>query len=207
MPQINNGIRSILGIGRVYDLFQWIIGANEVRRRFIQEFVCPKNRDALLDFGCGTGTILNYLPSAVQYYGVDISQEYINHAKMRFGERGIFVCSNVNNPQFLSQFPKFDLVIAFGLLHHLSDDEVINLFRVVKNSMKETGRCITLDNCFVKEQSMFARLIIKKDRGQNIRNKEGYEALATEVFSNVKTTILHDMLRVPYTHIILECSK
>ncbi|RKZ63742.1 MAG: class I SAM-dependent methyltransferase, partial [Candidatus Parabeggiatoa sp. nov. 3] len=48
---------------------------------------------------------------------------------------------------------------------------------------------------------------ISKDRGQNVRTQEGYLELASQVFSNITTDIRHDLLRIPYTHFILECVK
>jgi len=64
-----------------------------------------------------------------------------------------------------------------------------------------------MDGVFMEKQSPVAKWIISKDRGQNIRTQEGYLELAYQVFSNISTDIRHDMLRIPYTHFILECTK
>jgi hypothetical protein len=57
----------------------------------------------------------------------------------------------------------------------------------------------------VPEQSGMARWIIKLDRGNHVRTRDEYIALASRQFRNVRVTILHDLLRIPYTHIIMEC--
>jgi hypothetical protein len=98
-------------------------------------------------------------------------------------------------------------VVAFGLLHHLEDVEVEELLNKINKAMKPNGRLFTFDGCFVERQSSIAKFILTKDRGQNIRTKEAYEALTKKHFINVKTSITHNMLRIPYTHIIMECSK
>ncbi len=38
-----------------------------------------------------------------------------------------------------------------------------------------------------------------------MRNEEGYESLARQVFSDVTTFLRHDLPEIPYTHIIMEC--
>jgi hypothetical protein len=46
-----------------------------------------------------------------------------------------------------------------------------------------------------------------RDRGQFIRDEQGYVALASQVFGSVRATIHDKLLRIPYTHIILECVR
>jgi len=205
MSQINHGIRALLEKPTFYKLFQWAIGANRCKKKVIQKFVRPKPNMVLLDIGCGPGNIANLLPATVKYYGFDINQDYINYAKKRFSH-ATFVCNDVNNEELLNQFPKFDIVVAFGLLHHLDDSEVLKLMNSAKRAMKQNGRLITLDNCTIANQSRIARFVIERDRGQNVRTQEGYEFLARKVFSNIKSTISHDLLWFPYTFIIMECS-
>jgi hypothetical protein len=94
-----------------------------------------------------------------------------------------------------------------GILHHLDDGEALQLFHLAQTALKPGGRLITLDGVFVQKQSPCARYIISKDRGQNVRTQQGYLQLASQVFSTITTSIRHDLLRIPYTHIILECMK
>ena len=70
---------------------------------------------------------------------------------------------------------------------------------------KRGGRLITFDGCYGDGQSKVAKLIVGMDRGQNVRDRNGYETLARGIFSDVKVHVRHDMVRIPYTHIVLEC--
>ena len=54
-------------------------------------------------------------------------------------------------------------------------------------------------------QSRTARLVILADRGRYVRNPAEYERLAAPVFE-VETAVRSDLLRIPYTHCILECT-
>jgi hypothetical protein len=40
-----------------------------------------------------------------------------------------------------------------------------------------------------------------------MRTADAYQKLATSVFPRIKSNIRHDLLRIPYTLIILECTR
>ena len=66
-------IQQILNLPFFYDLFQNIVGAPRVKKRIVDEFICPFPGAKILDVGCGTGSIRDYLPKDVSYIGVDIN--------------------------------------------------------------------------------------------------------------------------------------
>jgi SAM-dependent methyltransferase len=99
----------------------------------------------------------------------------------------------------------FDLVLATAVLHHLDDDEAVQLFEVAREVLKPGGRLITLDGCFVADQSSITRFILSRDRGRYVRTKDAYLSLAQKSFKDVQLSIHHDLIRIPYTHIIMEC--
>ena len=205
MPQITQGVRSVLSNPTVYRLFgQMIRKTSGGRTAFLREYVRAKIGDHILDIGCGPGDIVQYLPD-VEYVGFDASQEYINAARSRYGNRATFICEQVST-KTLEENSSFDIVTAIGILHHLDDVEALQLFHLAQVALKPGGRLVTIDPCFVEKQSLWARYIISKDRGKNVRTTEAYLAIASQVFSTVAVSIRHDLLRIPYTHIILECS-
>jgi cyclopropane fatty-acyl-phospholipid synthase-like methyltransferase len=198
-------IRSILSYSSLYSLFQWLLGANKVRKTLAGHFIRPKKGNSILDIGCGPADILEYL-NEVNYVGFDISEKYIETAKKRYKKRGTFICNPINKDT-IKEFGQFDIVLAIGVLHHLNNNEVVELFSLAYNALKPNGRLITLDCCYVKNQSIIAKYIIGWDRGKHICSKEKYIELASMVFPNINSTQYNDLLLVPYTHIILECKK
>jgi hypothetical protein len=50
-----------------------------------------------------------------------------------------------------------------------------------------------------------ARFILRRDRGQHVRQRDEYLALAREVFPQLEYEVRHDLMRIPYTHLILRC--
>ena len=57
---------------------------------FLQSYAQVKPHVRLLDVGCGTGDVLEYLPQ-VKYTGVDISKVYVASARRRYPDRGTFL--------------------------------------------------------------------------------------------------------------------
>ena len=202
MSQLTTGIHAILGNPKMYDVFQNIIGANKFRSIYANEYVALNGTERILDIGCGTARILDYLPATVDYIGFDASSDYIAAAKAHFGERGQFICQYVDE-MAIEDMGKFDIVMANGLIHHLNDAEVTNLCRISSIALRDGGRMVTHDPCFSNMQSRLADYIISRDRGQNVRFGEGYAALLHPFFREVNLNIRHDMLNIPYNHAII----
>ena len=203
MTQITHGFRRVLSSSYVYDTFQTLVGAQQFRQRIIDRYLRPMPGMQVIDVGCGTGAILEHLPEGVIYHGFDLSPLYIEHAKNKFGSVGEFHCADVANATKL-RLPKADLVIAIGLLHHLDDAEAIDLIRDIMQLLTPSGRCVAVDPCFEENQSRIARWFLERDRGQNVRDKSGYLSLTKGLPVKAKIEISHDLLRIPYTHSILE---
>lgn len=198
MGQIVSGIRAVLSHPFVYDSFQNICGAHAARIKFANEVIRAKPGERVLDLGCGTAEILRYLPKEISYHGFDISEPYIRAARERYGTRGLFEV-DILDPVKAARLPKFDVVLTIGVLHHLSDDEAKSLFATAQAALKPGGRFISADPCLVDGQNPIARLLIKKDRGQNVRSEAGYLEVAHGVFANAYSTIQHRSW-IPYTH-------
>lgn len=158
----------------------------------------------ILDIGCGPAGILDYLPDA-EYWGFDISEEYIIHAQKKFGNRGNFQCKQIQLSD-LTHLPPFDVVLALGLLHHLDDVAATAIIQLASIALKANGRLITLDPCFDPSQNRIARFLVHNDRGQNVRDKDGYNALARKVFASIQVEVRHQSW-IPYTHCIMTCQK
>jgi SAM-dependent methyltransferase len=203
MAQITDGVRALLSHPLIYSSFQALMGPRSIRRNFVADFVKPEPGMSVLDIGCGPADILDYLP-AVDYRGFDISDAYIQHAQKRFGSRGRFACKLLEAGD-LAALPKFDVVLALGLIHHLDDAEAIAMMRLAVAALKPGGRLITIDPVLDAKQNLIARFLVRRDRGQNVRDKIGYESLASELFSSLRIEVRHQAW-IPYTHCMMECT-
>jgi cyclopropane fatty-acyl-phospholipid synthase-like methyltransferase len=181
------------------------VGSGRGMSIIVSEYIKPYDGMRILDVGCGPADILHHINNDVYYYGFDLDPSYIKKAQDKFGNRGHFICQSVNDFDFSPLEEKFDRIVITGVLHHLDDNEIIKLFSVLKNLLKPDGYLIAVENTFVGDQSMLANIIISLDRGQNVRTPQGYIALIKDFFKNTSYSIRHDLLNIPYTHIIITC--
>ncbi|HKS71926.1 MAG TPA: class I SAM-dependent methyltransferase [Terriglobales bacterium] len=197
-------IRSVLALPQAYQLFWNVIGGPARSRILVKDYIRPKTGDRILEIGCGPGTIVPYLPDC-EYVGFDASPSYIEQARQRF-PRARFVCERVSE-YTLAERAYFDCVLALGIVHHLNDPEARQLFQIAHDALKPGGKLVTLDGVWTNGQSSVARGLLARDRGEFVRSENGYVKIAAQAFDNVKASIRHDLLRIPYTHIILECIR
>ena len=197
-------IRKSLAAPAVYKLFAGIISTRSSRWELVDDYIRPEKGDRILDIGCGLAAILDFLPD-IEYIGFDMEKRYIDAAIKRHGSRGQFYNLRIDHVT-TEQFSSMDIALAKGVLHHLHDEEALQLFTLARNALKADGRLITMDGCHIPGRSHLERCILAKDRGRHIRNQEDYYHLATRVFPKVQVHLRHNLLRIPYTHIIMECS-
>jgi SAM-dependent methyltransferase len=201
------GLHRLLGRAGVYDAIQNILLRKSTRQRYVRDYIRPFPGCRILDIGCGPAAILEHLPESVgEYVGFDMNPGYIESARLRWGARGRFHCQKVETAT-LAQDGAYDIVLANGIVHHLDDAEARQLFDVAHRALRRGGRLVTYDNVHIENQHWFARWLIARDRGRAVRHREGYETLARGRFARVESTILHDTLRVPYTILIMCCTK
>ncbi len=204
MAQITSGIHAILSHPFVYSAFQTLMGGHQARTRFTKDFIKPAPGMKILDIGCGPADILNYMPPA-DYYGFDISESYIAQARNKYGNRGTFYCQYLAEAD-LEALPAFDMVLALGLIHHLDDAQAKSVMQLSYKALKPGGRLVTIDPCLESSQNPIARFLIQNDRGQNVRDKAGYESIANQVFNSLRLEVRHQAW-IPYTHCLMECTK
>ena len=206
MAQKLTGLHAIFSNAALYNLAQRLVGAERARRILVQDYFPSQGGYRMLDIGCGTAEILRHLPEDIDYHGFDASEAYIMDARRRFGSRGVFRAELVREAA-LAEIGEFDLMLAFGLLHHLDDEEAETVFGLAHQALKPSGRLITIDPVYSEKQSALARWVISKDRGQSIRSADGYRELAETHFSRIEASVRHDMLNIPYSHLIMVCKK
>jgi SAM-dependent methyltransferase len=195
-------MKSLLERPRVYSLFRRLVGRDSARAVYAREHLRLHAGQRVLDLGCGPGDILQFLP-AVQYTGYDINPAYIERARRRYGERGEFHCAAVD--EALPLRGPYDVVIAHGVLHHLDDAQARTLFRIARRVLAPAGRLVTFDGCYADGQPALARLALALDRGRHVRTRDGYERLARAEFEEVRGFLRQGLIRIPYTHLIMEC--
>ena len=205
--QDDAGLRRALTSGWVYSSFQNFVGAKRARQWLADEIWRCSNGDKFVDVGCGTGDVLEHLPPGVHYVGFDISEAYIDLARRRFGDRATFLVGTAGT--FLdepdSTLLGADLMVCNGLLHHLEDHEVREVLDLAATVLRPDARLVCFEPTFLPRHPPFGRWIMSKDRGKNIRTLAEWNDLARTVFPSSTSRVVTGLLRLPYTHVIIEC--
>jgi len=190
-------IKTVLNNPKIYQLSQKIFLADNFRKKLLQKLLTKKNLD-ILDIGCGPGNMINYL-SFNKYYGFDTDKKYIKFAKNKYPVCNFF-CEKFTKSS-LKKITKVDVVILFGILHHISDDDVLKLIDVLKLSLKKNSKIITLDPVYIKKQNKISKFLIDNDRGNFVRTSKGYLDLLEKKGITISHKIYNQKI-VPYTYIV-----
>lgn len=106
------------------------------------------NKSFILDIGTGLGSLAFEFAKRLtssQVYGIDISQDMLKEAKRLVTEKKVsnlnFIFGDVHNLEFKDEF--FDLVVSFGVLHHLKDLRLA--LSEIKRVLKKEGSAFIYD--------------------------------------------------------------
>ena len=204
--QSDSGLLGWLEVPSVYNVFSAAVGGNALRRSLIRNHVRARSGDKLIDIGCGSAQVLRYLPD-VEYLGIDINPEYIAFARRTYGSKATFLVGDTKSLRSEPRFKDADVVMAFGLLHHLNDEEAAHCLQFAYNSLKAKGRFICHEACWIPNQGALSKYIMSLDRGRSIRTEEQYRQLAGKIFNKLGAWVNTNPLRIPYVTIVLECEK
>jgi len=204
--QSDSGLLGWLKVPSVYNAFSAAVGGNVLRRSLIQNHVRAKPGDKVIDIGCGSAQVLRYLPD-VEYLGVDINPAYIAFARRTYGSKGTFLVGDTESFRSDLRFRDADVVMAFGLLHHLDDEAASQCLQFAYDALKTKGRFVCHEACWIPNQGELSKYIMSVDRGRSIRTEEQYRQLAGKIFCKLDAWVNTKPLRIPYVTLVLECEK
>jgi 2-polyprenyl-3-methyl-5-hydroxy-6-metoxy-1,4-benzoquinol methylase len=200
-------IKKLLENPRLYMLFETVVGGVRTRRLCIQQYLAIPKGARILDIGCGPGYVAAFVPHST-YVGYDVERKYIEYAQRRYSSLGTFNHGEYNR-QELKKYEPFDFVMMNGLLHHVDDATALDLLQLAMDSLNPGGKVLCFDGGLHPKQTVFARYVVKEDRGKFVRSPEAYEKLAVEIFgkANVKTDLREDLFYIPYSLVIMVLEK
>jgi SAM-dependent methyltransferase len=205
MSQRTTGLYRLTQMPQLYAGLQNMLGGSRTRDEIVTQYLRPQTGHSILDIGCGSASLLSEL-GEVTYTGLDLNPRHIEAARLQHSTKATFYCGTLSGLSEIVRGP-FDIAMCIGVLHHLADQEVGELCSLVAQRLKQGGRFVAIDPAFVNGQNPIARWLATRDSGQAVRTPDGYANLAKPHFQNVEISIRHNMLRVPYTHCILEASN
>lgn len=159
----------------IFKLQQKINNYDVVKNEF-QKYLKSKNKK-ILEVGCSTGNLARQIIDMENnsYYGIDISQKYIDIATQS-SLKGTFLQMDARKLNFDNEF--FDIIMLSSVLHHIDDNVGKNCFREVHRVLKKEGVVIVAEP-ILNSKSFLSIILCKLDRGHFIRTTNEYKILFT----------------------------
>ncbi|MBX6312192.1 MAG: class I SAM-dependent methyltransferase [Isosphaeraceae bacterium] len=106
--------------------------------------------EAVLDVGCGTGTLAlaarRRVGAGGSVYGIDASEEMIERARAKSARQGLPVAFEVAAAQSLPfADAAFDVVLCSLALHHLPEDARVGALAEMRRVLKPEGRALIVE--------------------------------------------------------------
>jgi SAM-dependent methyltransferase len=187
----------------IHTLFHFLVRKPSSMRLFQRTWLDLPPGSKVIDVGCGPGDARPYLPD-VDYVGFDVSERFINDARAKHGGAGRFYVGTAASFRTHPDFRDADVVLCWGVLHHLDDAEVQEVLRFAHRALKPGGLLLGIEPCFLLRQGWLSRKLMELDAGDHIRPERAWRALLGQVFERANTEICVGLTRLPYVHIVLE---
>ena len=135
-----------------YDLMVGVLtlGRERAFRERLLELARVQPGEAVLDVGCGTGTLAiaakRRAGASAEVRGIDASPEMIARARRKAARTGLDVGFDVAIAESLP-FPerRFDVVLSTMMLHHLPREARDRFAREVRRVLEPSGRILAVD--------------------------------------------------------------
>src|SRR3990172_3029854 len=144
--------RTIRSWARFYDAASWLLsfGQAPAIRKMTVEMAAAARGEAVLDVGCGTGSLAIALKAEVgesgEVRGIDASPEMIEQARRKAARQGAaveFVVAPIEELPYPDA--RFDLVVSSFMLHHLPNGVKRKGLAEVRRVLKPGGRFLAVD--------------------------------------------------------------
>jgi len=143
-------------------------GFRQVRRHIRAEL---RPGSGTLHLGCGTGAFADLFTG--EYTGIDLNRRYIEYARAH--RRGTFLNRDATA---IGEVGPFAQVLIFGLLHHLTDDQVDATLAEVRRVLTSTGVVLAIEDIpTASKANVLGHLLHRADGGSFIRANADYTRL------------------------------
>ncbi len=177
-------LKSVLDIPFFWNLTQFIFGCDKQKRFLYRAAFREKGR--ILDFGCADG---NTFPafSDFEYYGIDINERLLNHARNKYSSFGNthFINADILEEPFPEDF--FDHVLFACTGHHLERERLLEILKELIRVLKRKKNLHIFDTIRVPDRdSAVLRFIINLDQGKFMKDEKTYGVIFKELSDKIE---------------------
>ena len=142
----------VLHAARSYDLLAWLLllGRERAFRDRLVQLARIQPGEAVLDIGCGTGSLAiaakQHAGASGVVHGIDASPEMIARAEKKARKAGVDVTFRTAIAEALPfQERQFDVVLSTLMLHHLPRETRQQTAHEIRRVLKPGGRVLAVD--------------------------------------------------------------
>lgn len=193
-----------------YDLFQECVGSVKFRKQFTSKVLDNLSKESILDLGCGTSSIMELLEDGIEYIGIDISEHYIQKAKMRAkGKNAIFINADISDAKWTKNLNMQHKVnaLALGIFHHIDDNQMLDTISNLTQTLPVGSTISSLDPIIDSQTTNLAKWFAENDRGKHIRGAEVYSELFSKNGFKLEHTIQRNAFKIPYDLLLMTATK
>jgi putative AdoMet-dependent methyltransferase len=122
---------------------------------YVYELITIKKSTKILDMGFGTGQITNRLyKDGANIYGIDFSEKMIEIAREKMPQAKFIQWDFSLALPAEFEIEKFDYIISSYAIHHLKDNQKVELFKKLKNVLNKDGKIIIADIAFKTKEGL-----------------------------------------------------
>jgi len=127
------------------------------------DFLPDKQLLRVLDVGCGNGRFYEFLQSKdieVDYLGIDNSSELLEIARDKYSEAEFKKVDIVENPNILTNYTNYDLIVSFGVFHHIPSYKLRSqMVQALSDALSPAGILTISFWQFTKSKSLMKRVV------------------------------------------------
>ena len=192
---MNNAMNSMVNYGHkvlsnryFYTCYQYCVGGTQYRDRVIKQALNIMKPCSVLDLGCGPGPTFRVLPPEIKFHGIDLSADYLKLAQKKRPSANL-ILGDVTAGDWHKEVhgEEFNLVLAMGLFHHLSDHQMERLISNLSLLLLPGSTIFSVDPTIKSDTSKMATWFANNDRGKYVRSPEkllsffDYKNFSTEI--------------------------
>jgi ubiquinone/menaquinone biosynthesis C-methylase UbiE len=125
----------------------------------VMERVVVPDGAKVADLGCGSGRAYELVKrSDIEYFGLDISKDLIEHAK-RIVPAGHFTVGDMTNTQYHND--QFDLVISVAAIHHIPSKKLRGMALREMHRIVKPGGSVVVTAWYFWDKPKYLKLILR----------------------------------------------
>ena len=136
--------------GSVYHAGIWLLHGPCLDRRY--RYIARHVGESVVDVGCGTGVLADYIPEGKKYLGIDLNERFLRYGQKK--GRNVML----QDATTFDRYGDYDACVIMDLLHHISPRHKEFLERVMKDVKKQVIICEPFE---AADRSPITRSLVK----------------------------------------------